>query len=75
MFRPDGTLDGEALGVDGANYGVLERLDTLTGRRVDNTGFFAVDDIDTLTDADLYARLLSEFPAWIRAARSVGVIR
>ncbi|WP_203996910.1 vWA domain-containing protein [Virgisporangium aurantiacum] len=63
------------VGVDGANYGVLERLDALTGRRVDNAGFFAVDDIDTLTDADLYARLLSEFPTWIRAARSVGVIR
>jgi hypothetical protein len=63
------------VGVDGANYGVLERLDTLTGRRVDNAGFFAVDDIDTVTDADLYARLLSEFPAWVRAARNAGVIR
>ena len=53
----------------------MERLDRLTGRRVDNAGFFAVDDIDSLTDADLYARLLSEFPAWIRAATSAGVIR
>jgi stress response protein SCP2 len=63
------------VGVDGSRYGVLERLDRLTGRRVDNSGFFAVDDIDTLTDAELYARLLSEFPTWIHAATRAGVIR
>jgi hypothetical protein len=64
------------VGIEGTTgYGVLERLDRLTGRRVDNAGFFAVDDIDALSDADLYARLLSEFPTWIRAATQAGVLR
>ncbi|GAA3244991.1 VWA domain-containing protein [Pseudonocardia petroleophila] len=56
-------------------FGVLEKLDTMTGRRVDNVGFFAVDDIDDVPDADLYDRLLAEFPSWITAARAAGVLR
>jgi stress response protein SCP2 len=63
------------IGVDGATHEIRERLDGLAGRRLDNTGFFAVDHIDNLTDAELYARLLSGFPAWVRAATSIRVIR
>ncbi|MBW0116250.1 VWA domain-containing protein [Pseudonocardia abyssalis] len=55
-------------------FGVLEKLDTMTGRRVDNVGFFAVDDIDAVPDAELYDRLLAEFPSWITAARAAGVL-
>ncbi|MFD9358060.1 VWA domain-containing protein [Streptomyces sp. NPDC060031] len=62
------------IGLGRANYGVLERFDTLPGRRVDNVGFFAVDDIETLSDPELYDRLLSEFPSWIRAARQAGIL-
>ena len=58
-----------------AGYGVLERLDTLAGRRVDNVGFFAVDDVDDVPDAELYDRLLAEFPQWVRAARGAGILR
>ncbi|MFD3696281.1 VWA domain-containing protein [Streptomyces sp. NPDC058646] len=63
------------IGLGRAGYGVLERFDTLPGRRVDNVGFFAVDDIDSLSDEELYDRLLSEFPSWIRAARAAGILR
>ncbi|MGW5924601.1 VWA domain-containing protein, partial [Nocardia fluminea] len=56
-------------------YGVLERLDTMIGRRVDNVGFFAVDDLDRLTDTDLYSRLLQEFPSWIASARQASILR
>lgn len=62
------------VGLGKANYGVLERFDTLPGRRVDNVGFFAVDDIATVPDPELYDRLLSEFPLWITAARNAGVL-
>ncbi|MFD5079698.1 VWA domain-containing protein [Streptomyces sp. NPDC058371] len=61
------------VGLGRSNYGVLERFDTLPGRRVDNVGFFAVDDISTVPDPELYDRLLSEFPAWITAARQAGI--
>ncbi|MEU2600440.1 VWA domain-containing protein [Streptomyces hirsutus] len=63
------------VGLGRANYGVLERFDTLPGRRVDNVGFFAVDDIDTVPDPELYDRLLSEFPQWITAAGRAGILR
>ncbi|MEV7288207.1 VWA domain-containing protein [Streptomyces sp. NPDC093252] len=62
------------VGLGKANYGVLERFDTLSGRRVDNVGFFAVDDISSVPDAELYDRLLSEFPSWITAARRAGIL-
>jgi stress response protein SCP2 len=63
------------VGLGRANYGVLERFDTLPGRRVDNVGFFAVDDIAGVPDAELYDRLLSEFPSWMTAARQAGILR
>lgn len=62
------------VGLGKSNYGVLERFDTLPGRRVDNVGFFAVDDISTVPDPELYDRLLSEFPDWMRAAKREGII-
>ncbi|KUF15751.1 VWA domain-containing protein [Streptomyces silvensis] len=63
------------VGLGKSNYGVLERFDTLPGRRVDNVGFFAVDDISTVPDTELYDRLLSEFPDWMAAARRAGILR
>ncbi len=62
------------VGLGRSDYGVLERFDTLTGRRVDNVGFFAVDDISELPDAQLYDRLLSEFPGWMTAARRERIL-
>ncbi|WP_458337222.1 VWA domain-containing protein [Streptomyces sp. 372A] len=63
------------IGLGRAQYGVLERFDTMPGRRVDNVGFFAVDDIEQVSDQELYDRLLSEFPSWLRAARQAGILR
>jgi stress response protein SCP2 len=62
------------VGLGRSDYGVLERFDTLPGRRVDNVGFFAVDDIGSVPDQELYDRLLSEFPSWIRAAGQAGIL-
>lgn len=71
---------GEALfwqfvGLGNANYGILERFDTLTGRVLDNSGFFAVDDLDRVSDAQLYDRLLTEFPDWVRKAKAARILR
>ncbi|SHK28548.1 Stress response protein SCP2 [Pseudonocardia thermophila] len=62
------------VGIGKANYGLLESLDELPGRVVDNAGFFALDDVDSVSDAELYQRLLSEFPDWLRAARAAGIV-
>ncbi|MGW5923886.1 vWA domain-containing protein [Nocardia fluminea] len=62
------------IGLGTANFGVLRTLDELDGRVVDNAGFFALDDIDRISDAELYGRLLGEFPDWLRAARTAGIL-
>ncbi|MEV6785588.1 VWA domain-containing protein [Streptomyces sp. NPDC051098] len=62
------------VGLGKSDYGVLERFDTLPGRRVDNVGFFAVDDIAVVPDPELYDRLLTEFPSWLTAARRAGIV-
>ncbi|MFC6013347.1 VWA domain-containing protein [Nocardia lasii] len=63
------------IGLGKSNFGVLRTLDELDGRVVDNAGFFALDDIDRVDDAELYRLLLSEFPDWLRAARTAGIVR
>ncbi|MFH8514638.1 VWA domain-containing protein [Streptomyces gelaticus] len=63
------------VGLGSSRYGVLERFDTMPGRRVDNVGFFAVDDIEKISDQELYDRVLSEFPSWLQAARRAGILR
>lgn len=63
------------VGLGNANFGVLERFDELPGRRVDNVGFFKVPAIDQVPDGELYDLLLKEFPRWIRAARTAGILR
>ncbi|PPK92689.1 stress response protein SCP2 [Kineococcus xinjiangensis] len=60
------------VGLGRSNYGILQRLDTLQGRSIDNTGFFALDDIDEVSDSELYERILAEFPAWMRAYYPAG---
>jgi hypothetical protein len=61
------------IGLGHGTYGILEKLDTLDGRLVDNSGFFAIDDITEITDTELYDRILAEFPDWLRAARDQGI--
>lgn len=62
------------VGLAGSNYGVLEKLDGMKGRIVDNADFFHVDDLGKITDDQLYERLLNEFPSWIKAARLKGIL-
>jgi hypothetical protein len=56
------------VGIGNADYGVLRKLDQLPGRLVDNAGFFALDDMDLISDEELYNRLLDEFPLWFKEA-------
>ena len=62
------------IGLGGSNYGVLERLDSMSGRVVDNCNFFSLDDIHSISEQELYERLLTEFPQWLRDAREKKII-
>ena len=62
------------VGVGGSNYGILENLDTMEGRYVDNAGFFALDDFKKVSAEELYSRLLEEFPKWLREIKNKGMI-
>ncbi|MEU6060208.1 VWA domain-containing protein [Streptomyces sp. NPDC047097] len=60
-------------------FDFLRRLDELpvpARRPVDNAGFFhAGTDPGRMPDAELYDRLVAEFPHWLAAARERGIVR
>ncbi len=62
------------VGVGGSSYGILERLDTMSGRYVDNANFFALDDFKKVSNSELYSRLLNEFPQWLQEIRRKGML-
>ncbi|WP_107081670.1 vWA domain-containing protein [Streptomyces sp. SBT349] len=60
-------------------FAFLRKLDDLPvpiRRSLDNAGFFpAGTDPRSLSDGDLYDRLMGEFPDWLAAAREAGITR
>jgi len=62
------------VGLGGSNYGILERLDTFSDRRVDNSNFFAIDNFAHIKDEELYEKILEEFKDWLGLAKKEGII-
>ncbi|MGP1907029.1 vWA domain-containing protein [Metabacillus sp. JX24] len=70
----DKPLFWQFVGIGDSNFKVLENLDTMEGRFIDNANFFHVQNIDAMTDEELYDRLLNEFPDWIKEAKDKRVL-
>lgn len=58
-------------------FSQLEDLDNMRGRLIDNANFFQLsnDDLDKLSDNDLYNKLLTEFPSWVKLAKNENLIK
>lgn len=57
----------------GNRISFLEKLDDLTGRKVDNASFFHASDPHRVSDRDLYDGLTKEFASWLAASRAAGI--
>ncbi|GAA2134414.1 VWA domain-containing protein [Arthrobacter humicola] len=53
----------------------LEKLDTLTERFVDNANYEPIGDVDAISDAVLFEKMLREFPDWLKEARTKDLIQ
>ncbi|MCY9308844.1 VWA domain-containing protein [Bacillus inaquosorum] len=62
------------VGIGNTNFSFLEKLDTMSGRFLDNANFFQVNDIASISDDELYSRLLNEFPTWLQQAKAKGIL-
>lgn len=54
------------VGLHGEEYGILERLQEIDGRRSDNAAFLKADDIDDLTDDALFEAFLANLDDWLK---------
>lgn len=53
------------IGIGREKFEYLKRLDNLKGRKHDNTGFTAVEDMDKLNDEQLYTEILRQYKDWL----------
>lgn len=63
------------IGIGKEHFQFLRKLDTLSGRLIDNANFFSVDNLQTMSDEDLYSKLLGEFPDWLPLAKKHNLIK
>ncbi|MFZ2724647.1 MAG: VWA domain-containing protein [Methylococcaceae bacterium] len=61
-----------AIGNGGFNF--LKKLDTMSGRYLDNANFFDVSNPDNISDDNLYDLLMVEYPLWVKQAKNNGLI-
>ena len=53
------------VGIGDEKFTYLKSLDDLSGRKHDNTGFVAVEDMNKMTDQELYTELLRQYKDWL----------
>ena len=55
------------VGIGYSSFEYLEKLDDLSGRQFDNTGFIKVASFSSLSDDELYNKLLEQYVEWMKA--------
>lgn len=54
------------IGIGYTSFDYLEKLDDLSGRECDNTGFIKVADFDRLSDEELYDKVMEQYFDWLK---------
>lgn len=57
------------------DFPFLQKLDTLSNRKVDNANFFAVDKHISLSDEELFAKLVEELGSWKQECNKLGILK
>lgn len=63
------------IGIGNENFEFLKQLDEMGGRYIDNANFFEIENIDNISDSELYDLLLQEYPLWEKEARRLGLVK
>ena len=53
-----------------SDFSFLEQLDEIKNGYLDNADFFSVEDPEAIADEELYDLLTTEYPNWVKSARS-----
>ncbi|MDA7026378.1 VWA domain-containing protein [Bacillus sp. CLL-7-23] len=70
----DKPLFWQFIGIGNGNFDFLKKLDTLDNRYLDNAGFLQIEDIEKISDDELYDAILREFPNWLSEAKQAGIL-
>lgn len=62
------------MGLGKNRFDFLSRLDELSGRFIDNAGFFAVDNPESMPNHDLYQSMLAQYPTWVADMQARHII-
>ena len=65
----------QTVGIGNTSFSFLEKMDTMSGRKVDNAGFFKIRDINQVSDDELYKLLLTEFPSFLAEVKKLGMLK
>ncbi len=57
-----------------SDFTFLENLDTMSNRYIDNANFFSVEEPQSISDDELYHLLMTEYPQWLKLAKTNGLL-
>ena len=62
------------VGIGNEKFSFLRKLDEMPNRVTDNANFFQLSNVNAISDAELYQKLLTEYPSWLKDVRQKGWI-
>ncbi|MGJ5630204.1 TerD family protein [Nostoc sp. CALU 1950] len=58
-----------------SDFTFLERLDEMSDRYLDNSDFFSLEDPESIPDQELYDLLMTEYPNWVKLAKTKNLLQ